>query len=54
MMQMSMLQHHQYMEQGHQHHGEECKDQLAMQQMLANAVGLAFAALNRYTNNQEE
>jgi hypothetical protein len=54
MMQMSMLQHNQYMEEEHQPHGKECKNCLAMQQMLASAVGRAMAALNRYTNNQEE
>jgi hypothetical protein len=31
-----------------------CKDRLAMQEMLATAVGGAVAAMNRYTNNEEE
>jgi hypothetical protein len=54
MMQISMLQHNQYMEEEHQRHGKEREDCLAMQQMLASAVGGALAALNRYTDNQEE
>jgi hypothetical protein len=54
MMQMSMLQHNQYLEEEHQHWGEEGEDRLAMQQMLGNAVGGAFAALNRFRNNEEE
>jgi hypothetical protein len=53
MMQMSMLQHNQYIEE-HQHHAEEREDHLAMQQMLADVVGGAFAALKSFTNNQDE
>jgi hypothetical protein len=53
-MQISMLQHDQYMDAEHQRRGKECKDCIALQQMLANAAGGASAALNGYTNNQEE
>jgi hypothetical protein len=41
------------MEEEHQCWGEEREDCLAMQQMLANAVGGDFAAIHRYTNNEE-
>jgi hypothetical protein len=51
MMQMSMLQHNQYMEEEHQRRRKDC---LVMQQRLANAVGRAMAALNSYIDNQEE
>jgi hypothetical protein len=56
MMQMSMLQHNQYMEEERQRRGEEREDRLAMQQMLADAVGGAMVALNSYIqgNQQEE
>jgi hypothetical protein len=54
MMQMSMLQHNQYMEEEHQRQREECEDHLAMQHMLADAVGGAMAALNSYIGNQQE
>jgi hypothetical protein len=53
-MQMSMLQHNQYMEEERKCQGEECKDQLALQQMLVTSVGRAVAAMNKYTNNEEE
>jgi hypothetical protein len=54
MMQMSMLQHNQYMEEEHKRRDEEREDRLAMQQMLATTVAGAFAALEKYTNSQEE
>jgi hypothetical protein len=44
-MQMSTLQHNQYIEEERKHCTEEHKDCLAMQQMLATAVGGGFAAL---------
>jgi hypothetical protein len=54
MMQMSMLQHNQQMEEDRQRRGEEREARLAMQQMLATAVGGAFAAFNKYTNNKDK
>jgi hypothetical protein len=54
MMQMSMLQHDQHMKEERHCHVEECKACLAMQQMLATAVGGAFAALNKCTNNKDK
>jgi hypothetical protein len=54
MMQMSMLQHNQYMEEGCQRRREDCEDCLAMQHVLADAVGGAMAALNSYISHQQE
>jgi hypothetical protein len=41
------------MEEERQHRGEEREDRLAMQQMLADVVGGAFAALKSFTGNQD-
>jgi hypothetical protein len=54
MMQMSMLQHNQYIEEERKRRNKERKDRLAMQQMLVTTVAGAFAALEKYTNSQEE
>jgi hypothetical protein len=54
MMQVSMLQHDQYMEEERTPRGEEPEDRLAMQQMLATAVGGAVAAKKKFTNDEED
>jgi hypothetical protein len=56
MMEMSMVQHNQYMEVERQRRGEEREDRKAMQDMLAKVVTGAFESFNRYTkkNSKDE
>ena len=54
MMQMSMLQHNQHMEEERLRRVDERESRLAMQQMFATAVGGAFAAINKYTKGKEK
>jgi hypothetical protein len=54
MMQMSMLQHNQHMDEERHRRVEEREARLAMQQMFATIVGGAFAAINKYTKNKDD
>ena len=54
MMEMSMVQHNQYMEVERQRRGEEREDRKAMQDMLAKVVSGAVESFNRYTKNNKD
>jgi hypothetical protein len=54
MMQMSMLQHNQHMDEERHRRAEERESRLAMQRMFSTAVDGAFAFLNKYTNNKDK
>jgi hypothetical protein len=53
MMEMSMVQHNQYMEEERQRRGEEREDRKAMHDMLAKVVSGAFESFSRFTNKDK-
>jgi hypothetical protein len=54
MMEMSMVQHNQYMEVERQRRGEEREDRKAMHDMLAKVVSGAFESFNKYTSKNKD
>jgi hypothetical protein len=53
MMEMSMVQHNQYMEEERQRRGEEREDRKAMHDMLVKVVSGAFESFSRFTNKDK-